>query len=194
MNTEEAEPSPIVTVVGWIVVSLFFVLLMFITAPFGAFLGTSDWAVVSAVHGMLATFGILIVTVVGYLGWRLYIGQLRAYSDLRILALLGSLISAATIVFGNWIYIAYRATGGPRAYFLENNPAIHEIFFEFKEFIALFTLPVFVAVTYILWTYKDSLPQDRRLRTSLAIMMVMGWSLFLLTFILGAAITKLRSV
>ena len=50
------------------------------------------------------------------------------------------LFSLATIMFGNWIYIFYQASTGPRAYFLENFPEIHKVFFEFKEFVALFTL------------------------------------------------------
>jgi len=193
-KVEEAEPSPFITIVGWAVISLFFILLLLTTSPFGAFLGTSEWAVVSALHGMLATLGVVIVTVVGYLGWRLYIGQLRAYSDLRILSILTVLVSAATIIFGNWVYIAYRSPGGPRAYFLANNPAIHEVFFEFKEFIALFTLPLAIVAAYSLWTYRDSLPQNKQLRTTITIVIVMTWTIFMVTYILGAAVTKLRSV
>jgi hypothetical protein len=53
-----------------------------------------------------------------------------------------------TIVFGNWIYIADRANtpDSPRSYFLAKMPDVHKVFFEFKEYVALFPLPLSVAV------------------------------------------------
>jgi len=188
------EPSSQVIVIGWIVVVLFLAFLVLFTAPFGDLLGPSAWAVVSTLHGMLAVLGAIVTTVAGYLGWKLFIGQLKGNGDLRMTSALSVLTAAATIIFGNWIYIAYRAPGGPRAFFLENNPEIHEVFFEFKEFIALFILPLAVATAYTIWTYRDTLSQDKPLRTTVALILVTTWLISMMTFVLRAAITKLRSV
>lgn len=201
MTTEEKsevifklEPSSKVMLFGSIVVVLFLAFLILLTAPLGDLLGPSAWAYASTFHGLLSVIGLAVFTVAAYLGWKLYNGQLKAYGDLRIISALSIIGSASTIIFGNWVYIGYRATGGPRAWFLANSPSIHEIFFEFKEFIALFTLPLAVATAYIIWTYRDTLSEDKQLRTVVAILLVTTWAIFIATFALGAAITKLRGV
>jgi hypothetical protein len=164
------------------------------TAPLGDLLGPSSWAIVSTLHGTLATLGILVVTVAAYLGWKLLNGQLKGNGDLRIVSALSALAAAATVIFGNWIYIGYRAPGGPRAFFLQGSPGVHNVFFEFKEFIALFTIPLSVGAMYTIWTYRDTLSQDKPLRTTVALLLVTTWAIFIVTFVLGAAITRLRSV
>ncbi len=188
------DPSPKTTIVTWLGVSLFLALIAATSAPFFAFLGDGAYAVVSTIHGLLATLGVLVGTISAYLGWRLFIGKLRAFSDLKLLSLVSALVSAGTIFFGNWIYIGYRATGGPRAFFIANNPEIHEVFFEFKEFIALFTLPLTIATTFVLWRYDQQIMEHRGLRSWLGIAFAIGWGALMIAFLLGAAITKLRSI
>lgn len=188
------EPSSLFIVVGWIVVGLFLAFLLLMTAPFGDLLGPSAWATVSTLHGTLATLGTIIITVAAYLGWKLFKGQLKTNGDLRIVSLLSALAAAGTIIFGNWIYIGYRGSGGPRAFFLSNSPGVHDVFFEFKEFIALFTLPLAVGTAYTLWTYRETLSGDKPLRTTMGLILITTWLFFIVTFVLGAAITKLKSV
>ncbi len=188
------DPSPKTTIVTWLAVTLFLALVAATSAPFTAFLGDSAYATVGTIHGLLATLGVLVGTITAYLGWRLFIGKLRAFSDLKLLSIVSALVSAGTIMFGNWIYIGYRAAGGPRRFFLDNNPEIHEIFFEFKEFIALFTLPLSVSVAFIMWRYDQQVMEERGLRSWLGIAFAVGWGALMIAFLLGAAITKLRSV
>jgi hypothetical protein len=188
------EPSSLVILAGWIVVVLFLVFLVLTTAPLGDLLGPSSWAIVSTLHGTLATLGVLVVTVAAYLGWKLFNGQLKGNSDLRIVSALSALVAAATIIFGNWIYIGYRGPGGPRAFFLQSSPGVHNVFFEFKEHFALFTLPLSVGAAYTVWTYRDTLSQDKPLRTTVALLLMTTWAIFIVSFVLGAAITRLRSV
>ena len=188
------DPSPKTTLVTWVAVTLFLALIVATTAPFFEFLGDSAYALVSTIHGLLATLGVLVGTITAYLGWRLFIGKLRAFSDLKLLSIVSALVSAGTIFFGNWIYIGYRASGGPRAYFLTNNPDIHNVFFEFKEFIALFTLPVAVSVAFIMWRYDRQVLDERGLRSWLGLAFAIGWAALMIAFLLGAAITKVRSV
>ncbi len=169
-------------------------LVVAMTAPVGVLVGDTQWHYVSAFHGMAATVFLLGATIAVYLAWRLYIGEIRAFRDLKWLAAFSTVMSAATIGFGNWIYIAYRAPGGPRSYFLENLPEVHAIFFEFKEFIALFTLPMFAVSTFILWKYGDSLVKNREARATASVPILLGMFFLLLAYVLGAAITKLRGV
>ena len=188
------DPSPKTTIVTWLAVTLFLALIAATSAPFFAFLGDSAYAVVGTIHGLLATLGVLVGTIAAYLGWRLFIGKLRAFSDLKLLSIVSALVSAGTIFFGNWIYVGYRAPGGPRAYFLANNPEIHEVFFEFKEFIALFTLPLAISVAFIMWRYDQQVLEERGLRSWLGVAFAIGWAALMIAFLLGAAITKARSV
>ncbi len=193
-KTGVGDPSPYVTIVTWAAVTLFLVLVALFTAPISSFFGQSSLAVISATHGLFATLGVVVGTVTSYLGYRLFTGKIKAFSDLKILSVISTFIAAATIVFGNWIYIAYRAPGGPRAFFLENNPEIHEVFFEFKEFIALFPLPLAVAATFVIWRYGDQLVENKPLRTLVGIVFGVAWGALIIAYLLGAGVTKLRSV
>ncbi len=191
-GTGEAEGWNLTLIGSWVAATLFLVIILAITAPITALVGGSS--LVGLVHGMLATLGVVFGSVSGYLGWRLFIGEIKAYGDLKLLSILSTIIAGLTILFGNWIYIAYRGAGGPRSYFLANNPDIHNVFFEFKEFIALFPLPLSVALTYIVWRYSDSLRTDKSLRTAAGVIVAVAWATLMIAFVLGAAITKLRSV
>jgi hypothetical protein len=169
-------------------------LLALFTAPVARLLGDSRYAIPGALHGVSAIIYVIIATICAYLGYRLYAGRLESTHDLRILASLTAFFSLVTVMFGNWIYIYYRETGGPRTYFLETDSVIHEIFFEFKEFIALFTLPLAVATAFVLLREKDHILQRPALRQAVSVMLGLQWLFLMLAFGLGAAITKLRSV
>jgi len=164
------------------------------TAPVGLLVGDTQWQYISAFHGLGATVFMIGATISVYLAWRLYVGEIRAFKDLKWLVSFSAIMSAVTISFGTWIYIAYRAPGGPRTYFIENLPAVHQVFFEFKEFIALFTLPMFLASAFILWRYGETLVQHREARAAASIPVLLGWSYLIVAYVLGAAITKLRGV
>lgn len=180
-----------------ILMSAVAVSILLITAPASQLLGGSEHAIRSAFHGLFA--GILMVTTtIGlYQAFRLWVGGVGTeinIKELQIGSLINSIICFFTILFGNWIYIPYRTQEGPRSYFLKTTPEIHKIFFEFKEFTALFTLPLLVSATYIIWTYGDRLKENRNLRMTVSLLLMLGFFYFLIAFGLGAAITKLKSV
>lgn len=113
---------------------------------------------------------------------------------LEIGSLVNAIVCFLTIVFGNWLYIPYRAQGGPRSYFLETAPEIHKIFFEFKEFTALLTLPLVVAATFIIFYYGERLTEKRQVREMVTLVLVLAFFYFAIAFGLGAAVTKLKAV
>ena len=96
------------------------------TAPVGLLVGDTQWQYISAFHGLGATVFMIGATISVYLAWRLYVGEIRAFKDLKWLVTFSAIMSAVTISFGTWIYIAYRASDGPRTYFIENLPAVHD--------------------------------------------------------------------
>ena len=171
-------------------------LLVGLTAPFSDIVGESRYALPAAIHGLLSFLYVVVGTIGLYLAWRLLAGRIRAFPDLQLAAVVNAGLSALTILFGNWIYIHYRAPGpgSPRSFFLEHAPDVHRVWFEFKEFVALFTLPLSVAAAYILVVSGSGLLESRRLRSIVAILMALSFFYLCLAFGLGAAVTKLKSI
>src|SRR5437660_12574523 len=130
----EASPRSLIAVVLILIGSALAFALA--TAPFTRLLGAGAGAVPAAIHGMMAFLYLFVGTIGLYLGWRLLTGRIRAFADLQLLSTVAATLSLLVIVFGNWLYIYYRAPGAesPRSYFVKNMPEVHKIFFEFKEF------------------------------------------------------------
>lgn len=164
------------------------------TGPVAALLGTSRYALEGALHGVSAGLFMVTATIGLFQAYRLMTGTIPHHAPLVFGGGLNALLAAMTIVFGNRIYIFYRAPEGPRTYFLEQMPAIHQIFFEFKEFAALFTLPLAVAAAAIFWVYRGQVLRHRGLRGLSALLVTLTFCYFLVAFVLGAAITKLRTI
>ncbi len=182
------------------ILSILFVMLVIaivvpaITSPANKLLGESVYGIRSAFHGLFALI-FMITSVIGlYQAVRLWRGMEIPIGELEI----GSVVNAAacflTILFGNWLYIPYRGQEGPRSYFLSIAPEIHKIFFEFKEFAALFTLPLSVTAAFLICRYGSRFISNQTLRDMAALLLVLNFFYFLVSFGLGAAITKLKAV
>ncbi len=96
-------------------------------------------------------------------------------ADLQLLAVVAATLSFLAIVFGNWLYVFYRAKtpDSPRSYVLATMPEVHLVFFEFKEFAA-------------------QVPDRPWLRSTVVVLLGLSFFYLLVAFGLGAAVTKLR--
>lgn len=164
------------------------------TGPMEELVGPSRYALPSALHGMFAFIYIIVGTISLYLAWRLFSGRIRAFPDLQLASVVNAAVAFITIVLGNWIYIYYRAPGAdsPRSVLLATAPAVHKVWFEFKEFTALFTLPLTVAAAYILIVYGARVLENRGLRNAVAILTALAFFYLTVAFGLGAAVSKLQ--
>ena len=189
----EASTMSLVAVVGVLVVSAFGFTLG--TAPLMKLLGSAAGAVPAAFHGVAAFLYLFVGTIGLYLAWRLITGRIRAFADLQLLATVSATLSFIAIAFGNWLYIYYRAKtpDSPRSYFLATAPEIHRVFFEFKEFAALYTLPLTVTAAFLLWQYGAHVLTHRWLRYAIAVLLGLSFFYLLVAFGLGAAVTKLKA-
>lgn len=191
---EEARFTRKVIISTLLVMALIALIVPLISSPADELLGDSAYRLRSAFHGLFAwTF--MITSIIGlYQALRLWRGVELSLGELKV----GSVINAAAcflaILFGNWVYIPYRAPGGPRTDFLATVPEVHEIFFEFKEFAALFTLPLTIAVAYIICLYSFQFTKNKVLREIVALLLILSFFYFMVAFGLGAAITKIKSV
>ena len=193
-NHHHAWPTQSLAIVSGLLVITSIVIVL-ATAPFTKILGPGGYALGGALHGLVA-FILLVVSTIGlYLAWRLFMGRIRAFPDLQLLTTVMATLSFITVVLGNWIYIAYRAAkDSPKIYFLANMPEVHKIFFEFKEFAALFTLPLSVAAAFILWRYGRQILERDWTRVAVAILIALHFFYFVVAFGLGAAVTKLKAI
>ena len=157
-------------------------------------LGESQYALEGALHGVSAALFMVTATIGLFQGYRLLTGTIRHVSQLEFGGVANAFLAFLTIFFGNRIYIFYRAPKGPRTYFLENMPAIHKVFFEFKEFAALFTLPLAVVAAFLFLVYRDQLLRSKGLRVIAGTLLILTFFYFMVAFGLGAAITKLRGL
>lgn len=169
-------------------------MIVLFTAPLAVLLGGSRYALEGALHGVSASLFMVTATIGLFQAYRLLTGAIRHAAPLEFGAVVNAFLAFLTILFGNRIYIFYRASQGPRAYFLESSPEIHKIFFEFKEFAALFTLPLAVTAAFLFLAYGEQLLRSRGLRNIAVLLLVLTFFYFLVAFGLGAAITKLRAV
>ncbi len=189
----EASTASLILVVAVLIgTALAFVLA---TAPFAALVGPGRGAIAASFHGVAAFLYLFVGTIGLYLAWRLLTGRIRAFADLQLLATVSATLAFLAIVFGNWLYIYYRAKdpASPRSYFLATMPAIHKIFFEFKEFAALFTLPLTVVAAFVLWYYGAQVLERRWLRYTVAVVLGLSFFYLVVAFGLGAAVTKLKA-
>jgi hypothetical protein len=190
LEEREASTASLVLVVALLVGTA--LVLVAATAPFEALLGAGAGAIPAAFHGLAAFLYLFVGTIGLYLAWRLLTGRIRAFADLQLLATVSATLSFLAILFGNWLYISYRAKEGPRTYFKATMPVVHGIFFEFKEFMALFTLPLTVVAAFVLWYYGVQVLDRRWMRYTVAIVLALSFFYLVVAFGLGAAVTKLR--
>lgn len=189
----EQEPARYLWLVVFIL-GLIGLTVVLLTAPLEELLGESAGAVRGAIHGTTAGLFMVTATIGLFQAYRIFAGRAMNIAELQIGSIVNSAMAALTILSGNWIYIPYRAPKGPRSYFLEVAPEVHKVFFEFKEFAALFTLPLAVVAAYLLLRYGADIYRRKSLSTVVAIVLVLVFFYFVVAFGLGAAITKLKSV
>lgn len=168
--------------------------LVLLTAPGDTLLGPGAGAIRGALHGTCAGLFMVTSTIGLFQAYRIFTGDIGHLAELQIGSVVNAAMALLTILSGNWIYIPYRASGGPRSYFLQIAPEVHQIFFEFKEFAALFTVPLAVVTADLLLRYGRDLHERREVSTVMSVLLVLGFFYFVVAFGLGAAITKLKSV
>jgi len=116
--------------------------------------------------------------------------ELQGFDHVEMYPTVGSLDDMAEAL--NSIRNRTLASSHMRSYFVKNMPEVHKIFFEFKEFGALFTLPLAVCAAFILWRYGVQTLERPWLRYSVAVLMGLAFFYLVVAFGLGAAVTKLR--
>lgn len=197
MNSDFREDPWRAIVVSLGVMAVVATVTLMMSAPFRELLG-QGYAYRGLIHGLSASLLMVTATLGLYQAWRLWSGACSCSSltELKAGSVAYVVAAMATTISGNWIYIPYRAgiPESPRSYFLANSPDIHKVWFEFKEFSALFVLPLTVLIAYLIFSYREDLLNSTALRRFTALVLVLAFFYFAVAFGLGAAVTKLKSV
>ncbi|MFB2982097.1 hypothetical protein [Microseira sp. BLCC-F43] len=134
---------------------------MFLFLPFVNLLHPSPWQRwMGTIHGFASLLATVVAVYAGHLAFPLLRGVNKILPQMRTLTFWSTFIAFLGIATGNLAYMRYRAGlnfGGARAWLKENSPLVQYVLMEYHEFTVLFTLPLGVACTWILWHYGDSI-------------------------------------
>jgi hypothetical protein len=134
---------------------------LFLFLPLVNLLHPSPWQrSLGMIHGFGAMLSTIVVVYAGHLAFPLLRGSSKVLPQMRTLTFWSTVVASLGIATGNLAYMRYRAEpayGGARAWLKENTPLVQYVFMEYHEFSVLFTLPLGVACTWILWRYGDSI-------------------------------------
>jgi hypothetical protein len=173
---------------------------LFLFLPLVNLLHPSPWQrSLGTIHSMGALTATIVVAYTGHLAFPLLRGSAKILPQMRTLTFWSTVITALALLTGNIAYARYRAHldyGGARAWLKLHTPLVQYIGMEFHEFSTLFTLPLGVACTWILWHYGDSilLKQNRPVLTATCVAL-MGMMFFAMGgLVSGLAIAKVHAL
>lgn len=173
---------------------------LFLFLPFVNLIHPSPWQrSLGFIHGVGAMLTTVVVAYAGHLAFPLLRGSAKILPQMRTLTFWSTVITALGIATGNLAYMRYRADvnfGGARAWLKENSPLAQYVLMEYHEFSVLFTLPLGVACTWILWKYGDSIleRQNRPVLTATCIALMAMMFFAMGGFVTGLGIAKIHAL
>ncbi len=173
---------------------------LFLFLPFINLLHPSPWQrSLGFIHGIGAMLTTVVVAYAGHLAFPLLRGSAKILPQMRTLTFWSTVITALGIATGNLAYMRYRADihfGGARAWLKENTPLVQYVIMEYHEFSVLFTLPLGVACTWILWSYGDSIleKQNRPVLTATCLGLIAMMFFAMGGFVSGLGIAKIHAL
>ena len=173
---------------------------MFLFLPFVNLLHPSPWQRwMGTIHGFGALLASVVAVYAGHLAFPLLRGVGKILPQMRTLTFWSTFLSFLAIATGNLAYMRLCADaefGGARAWMIENTPLALYIFGEYHELTTLFTLPLGVACTWILWHYGDEILKKQN-RAVLAVTCVALMAIMFFTMgglVSGLAIAKIHAL
>jgi hypothetical protein len=173
---------------------------LFLSLPLVNLLHPSPWQRwIGTIHSSAALLSTVVAVYTGHLAFPLLRGVSKILPQMRTLTFWSTLLTFLGIASGNLAYMRYRADldlGGARAWLKENTPLGQYVLMEYHEFTLLFTLPLGVACTWILWKYGDSITEKQNrpvlAATCVSLMAIMFFAMGGL--VTGLGIAKLHAL
>ena len=149
---------------------------------------------ISIIHGLLGTLFLMAFS--GVLV-SLFSFNKNRYNLLRVSVLVMTITVILIDIAGIYLYGVYRAPNPESArsnLLASETPWVHTILMEFKEFAGIYVALLMILISFLVIHYKSEILEDRTLRNSVLFLLIVTMLLSLLTFGLGAYITKVRSI
>ncbi|WP_013325025.1 hypothetical protein [Gloeothece verrucosa] len=173
---------------------------LFLFLPFVNLLHPSPWQRwLGTIHGFGALLSMVVMVYTGHLAFPLLRGVSKVLPQMRTLSFWSSLLAFLGIATGNLAYMRYRASidfGGARAFLKENSPLAQYVIMEYHEFSVLFTLPLGIACTWILWQYGDSIleKQNRPVLTATCVALMTMMFFAMGGMVSGLGVAKIHAL
>lgn len=178
----------------WAVSQAFMAVILFLLIPVVNFIGPSNHKWVSVLHGLGASITVLLSCRVLHLLYPLLRGKEGTAIRLELYLWLTNALVLLSIIFGNWLYMGYRAPDGAQQWLLLNEPSVHLIGMEFKEFISLFPLPLGVGAAFLLRRYRQLVETHTEAASIVALLVTLSWICLLIGMAFGLGLAKIKMV
>ncbi|WP_408008312.1 hypothetical protein ACJROX_27190 [Pseudalkalibacillus sp. A8] len=166
--------------------------LLFLMIPLVHLLSDSSYRWAATLHGLASVMTMIASFVTVHLITMLLKGNKEIVHSVTIWVWVTNVLILLAIIFGNWLYIGYRAPDNVQQWLQFHEPAMHFIVMEFKEFVALGSLPFGVIGGMLLQFYRRM--EDKQLAGLIAFFIYASWLCLLLSFVTGLGLTLVKSV
>ena len=165
---------------------------LLLTIPVFDYLRPTDFPWHATLHALSAVSMVVLGGYAGHHAIYLLRGATQRIPVIRRLSWWCAGLSALTIVSGNWAYMPYRGTGGARQRLLAAAPFFHNVLMEFKEFICLLPLPLYVSAAFLLWHYDARTARDNRAASAVGVLLIAAWAFLITGAVAGISIAKVQ--
>jgi hypothetical protein len=160
--------------------------------PLFDYLRPTDFPWHATLHALSAVGMVVLGGYAGHHAIYLLRGAVVRIPIIRRLSYWCAVLSAIAIVSGNWAYQPYRGTGGARQRLLAAAPFFHNVLMEFKEFICLLPLPLYVSAAFLLWQYDAQAARDNRVASAIGVLLIAAWAFLITGAVAGISIAKVQ--
>lgn len=167
--------------------------LLFLSIPCFTWLGLGTRQTIGALHGLASMLTVIVSAFLLHLTYPLLRGREEAAKRLIGPLWITNLLTLLSVIFGNWLYIGYRAHDGVQQWYLANAPAAHTVVMEYKEFVSLFPLPLGLAAAFLLWRYREDL-HGSGVAHVVTMLITLLWICLLIGLATGLGLAKLKLV
>ncbi|AOK28570.1 MULTISPECIES: hypothetical protein [Burkholderia] len=146
----------------------------------------------ATVHALSAVGMVVFGSYAGHQAIYLLRGAASRLPTIRRLILWCVGLSALVVISGNWAYMPYRGVGGARQRLLDSAPFFQNVVMEFKEFICLLPLPLYIGAAFLLYYYGQQSARDQRVAAVIGVLLIAAWAFLMAGAVMGMSIAKVQ--
>ncbi|NOU97120.1 hypothetical protein GC093_28420 [Paenibacillus sp. LMG 31456] len=164
-------------------------ILFFLLIPLANAFSPGSQRLSGVLHGLGASLTLIVATYTWHAYYTYAKGNKTAKAKLEWRLLMTNLLTIATIVAGNWLYIGYQAPEGASEWFKLHAPFGHWVIMEYKEFVSLMTFPLGVAASVLIRRFSGGKGLDQ-IRWVVGILLTFMWFCLFIGFTFGLVLAK----